>query len=217
MCISSLNFTLNPRFWMHLHTWQFHMSVKWAFHFNMAITNSWFLPHISSSSSCQYQKASSSTRLFKSKNIGVFYSSLSSIFCPFYCCCSIAKLCSTLWNPMDCSTPGSLVLHYLPEFAQIHVRWVSDTIYLILCHPLLLLPSVFPSIRVFTNESTFCIRWPKYWSFSFSISPSNDYLGLISFRVAWFDLLEVRGTLKSLLQHHNSKPSVLRHSAFFPI
>ena len=162
----------------------------------MAITNSWFLPHISFSSSCQYQKASSSTRLFKSKNTGVFYSSLSSIFCPFRCG-SVAKLCSTLWNPMDCSTPGSLVLHYLPEFAQIHVRWVSDTIYLILCHPLLLLPSVFPSIRVFTSESTFCIRWPKYWSFSFSISPSNDYLGLISFRVAWFDLLEVRGTLKS--------------------
>ena len=87
--------------------------------------------------------------------------------------------------------------------------------HLILYHPLLLLPSVFPSIRVFSNESVICIRWPDYWSFSFSCSPSNEYSGLISFRMDWLDLLAVQGTLKSLLQHHSSKASILRHSAFF--
>ena len=87
--------------------------------------------------------------------------------------------------------------------------------HLILCHPLLLLPSIFPSIRVFSNELALCIRWPKYWSFSFNISPSNEYLGLISFRMHWLDLLAVQGTLKSLLQHHISKASVLWCSAFF--
>ena len=87
--------------------------------------------------------------------------------------------------------------------------------HLILCHPLLFLPSVFPSIRVFSNESALHIRWPKYWSFSFSISPSNEYSGLISFRMDWLNLLTVQGTLKSLLQHHSSKASILRHSAFF--
>ena len=86
---------------------------------------------------------------------------------------------------------------------------------LILCHPLLLLPSIFPSIRVFSNESILRIRWPKYWSFSFSISPSSEYSGLISFRMDWLDLLAVQGTLKSLLQHHSSQASNLRHSAFF--
>ena len=87
--------------------------------------------------------------------------------------------------------------------------------HLILCHPLLLLPSIFPSIRVFSNESALHIRWPKYWSFSFSISPSNEHPGLMSFRMDWLDLLGVQGTLKSLLQHHSSKASILRHSAFF--
>ena len=87
--------------------------------------------------------------------------------------------------------------------------------HLILCRPLLLLPSIFPSIRVFSSESIFHIRWPKYWSFSFSISPSNEYSGLISFRMDWLDLLAVQGTLESLLQHHSSKASILRHSAFF--
>ena len=87
--------------------------------------------------------------------------------------------------------------------------------HLILCHPLLLLPSVLPSIRVFSNESVLPIRWPKYWSFSFSISPSNEYSGLISFRMDWLDFLAVQGTLKSLLQHHSSKVSVLQHTAFF--
>ena len=89
--------------------------------------------------------------------------------------------------------------------------------HLILCHPLLLLPSIFPSISVFTNELALRIRWPKYWSFSFSISPSNEYSGLISFRTDWLDLLAVQGTLKSLLQHHNSKASVLQCSAFFMV
>ena len=87
----------------------------------------------------------------------------------------------------------------------------------ILCHPLLLPPSIFPSIRVFSNESTLCIRWPNYWSFSFKVSPSNDYSGLISFRIDWFDLLAIQGTLKSLLQHHSSKASILWHSAFFTV
>ena len=89
--------------------------------------------------------------------------------------------------------------------------------HLILCHPLLLLLSIFPSIRVFSNESALCIRWPKYWSFSFNISPSNEYSGLISFRIDWLDLVAVQATLKSLLQHHSSKPSILWHSAFFTV
>ena len=94
---------------------------------------------------------------------------------------------------------------------------VMPSCHLILCHPLLLLPSMFPSIRVFSNESVLRIRWPKYWSFSFSISPSNEYSGLITFRMDWFDLLAVQGTLKSLLQHHSSKASILQHSAFFMV
>ena len=89
--------------------------------------------------------------------------------------------------------------------------------HLILCHPLLLLPSIFPSIRVFSNESVLHIRWPKYWSLCFSISPSNEYSGLISFRMDWLDLLAVQGTLKSLLQHHSSKASILWHSTFFMV
>ena len=94
---------------------------------------------------------------------------------------------------------------------------VIPSTYLILCRPLLLPPSIFPSIRVFSNESVLRIRWPKYWSFSFNISPSNEYSGLISFRIDWLDLLTVQGTPKSLLQHHSSKTSVLRHSAFFVV
>ena len=133
-------------------------------------------------------------------------------------CCSVAKLCLTLCNPMDCSIPGSLVLHYLLEFAQIYAPWVGDTInQLIFHHPLLLLPPIFPSIRVFSNELTLHTRWPKYWSFSFSISPSNEYSGLISFRIDWFDLLAAQGTLKSLLQSHNSQTSILWCSAFFMV
>ena len=95
------------------------------------------------------------------------------------------------------------------------IESVMPSNHLILCHPLLLPPSTFPSIMVFSNESVLCIRWPKYWSFSFSIIPSNEYSGLISFRMDWFDLLSVQGTLKSLLQHHSSKTSILQCSAFF--
>ena len=97
----------------------------------------------------------------------------------------------------------------------ISIEMVMPSNHLILCRPLLLPPSVFPSIKVFSNESALCIRWPKYWSFSFNIGPSNEYSGLISFRMNWLDLLAVQGTLKSLLQHHSSKASTLQHSAFF--
>ena len=95
------------------------------------------------------------------------------------------------------------------------IELVMPSNYLVLCHPLLLLPSIFPSMRVFTHESVLCIQWPKYWSFSFNISPSNEYLGLISFRIDWFDLLAIQGTLKSPLQHHSPKASILWGSAFF--
>ena len=117
---------------------------------------------------------------------------------------------------MDWSTPGFPVPHQLPEPTQLmSIMLVMSSNHPTLCRPLLLLPSIFPSIKVFSNESALCIRWPKYWSFSFSISPSNEYLGLISFRMDWLGLFAVQGTLKSLLQHQSSKASVLRHSAFF--
>ena len=117
---------------------------------------------------------------------------------------------------MDCSTPGSSVFHYLLEFAQFHICWVHwPCNHVILCHPLLL-PSIFPSIRIFSSESAHHIMWPKYWSFNFSNSPSDAYSGLISLRIDWFDLA-VQGTLKSLLQHHNSKASIIWHSAFFMV
>ena len=105
-----------------------------------------------------------------------------------------------------------------PEFTQTHVHWVGDAIQPSHpCRPLLLLPSIFPSIRVFSNESALLIRWPKYWNFSFNISPSNEHPGLISFRMDWLDLLAVQGILKSLLQHHSSKSSILQCSAFFTV
>ena len=132
------------------------------------------------------------------------------------CCCSATKSYPTLCNPMDYSTLGFPVLHHLLEFAQImSIESVMPSNRLILCCPLLLLPSIFPSIRVFSNELALHIKWPKYWSFSFSISPSNEYSGLIAFRIDWLDLLAVQGTLKSLLQHHNCKASILQCSAFF--
>ena len=115
---------------------------------------------------------------------------------------------------MNSSTPGLPVHHKLPEFTQTHAHRVRQRM---LCRPLLLLPPIPPSIRVFSNESTLCMRWPNYWSFSFSISPSNEHPGLISFRMNWLDLLAVQGTLKSLLQHHSSKASIFRHSAFFTV
>ena len=122
---------------------------------------------------------------------------------------------------MDCNTPGFPVHHQLPELTQTHLHWVGwyhlPSNHLILCCPLLLLPSIFPSIKVFSNESVLSIRWPKYWSFSFSISPSNQYSGLISFRIDCFDLLAIQRTFKSLLQHHNSKLLILQHSAFFMV
>ena len=122
---------------------------------------------------------------------------------PPTCCCSVTQLYPTLCNPMDHSMPGSPVLQHIPEFAQIHVHWMNDLLShnLILCHPILLLPSIFPSVRVFSNESALHVRWPKDWSFSISVS--NEYLGLITFRIDWFDLLAVQGTLKSPLQHHS--------------
>ena len=129
------------------------------------------------------------------------------------CCCLVTKSCPTFCNPMDCTPPGFPVLHCLLKLMSIES--VMPSSHLILCHSFLLLPSVFPSIRVFPSESALCIRWPKYWSFSFSVSPSSEHPGLISFRMDWFDLLAVQGTLKSLLQHHSSKASILWCSAFF--
>ena len=123
---------------------------------------------------------------------------------------SVAQLCLTPCDPMDCSTPGLPVHHQLPEFTQTHVHWVGEAIQP--SHPLLSpSPPTFnlSSIRVFSNESVLRIRWPKYWSFSFNISPSNEYSGLIFFRMDWLDLLAVQGTLKSLLQHHSSKASII--------
>ena len=129
---------------------------------------------------------------------------------------SIAQSCPTLCSPMNCSTSCLPVHHQRPEFTQIHVHRVSDVIHhLILCRPLLLLAPIPPSIRVFCNESTLPTRWPKYWSFSFNTSPSNEQPGPISFRMDWLDLLAVQGTLKSLLQYHSSKASILRRSTFF--
>ena len=128
----------------------------------------------------------------------------------------VVQSCPTLCDPVDCSTPVFPVHHQLVELTQTHVHWVSDAIQP--SHPLSfpsLPPPIFPSIRVFSKESVFRIRWPKYWSFSFSISPSNEYSGLIPFRIDCFDILAVQGTLKSLLLHHNSKASILQLSAFF--
>ena len=131
---------------------------------------------------------------------------------------SVTQSCQTLCDPMDCSTPRIPVHHQLPDFTQTHVYQVSmPSSHLILCHPLLLLPPIPPSIRVFSNESTLRMRWTKDWSFSFSIIPSKEIPGLISFRMDWLDLLAVQGTLKTLLQHHSSKPSILQRSAFFTV
>ena len=120
---------------------------------------------------------------------------------------SVAQSCPTLCNPMNRSTPGLPVPHQLPEFTQTHmpIELVMPSSHLILCRPLLLSPPIPPSIRVFSNESTLLMRWPEYWSFNFSISPSSEHPGLISFRMDWLDLLAVQGTLKSLLQHHGPK------------
>ena len=131
---------------------------------------------------------------------------------------SVAQSCLTLCSPMDCSMPGFPVHHQLPEFTQTHVHWIGDAIQP--SHPLMS-PSVptfnLSRVRVFSNESILHIRWPKYWNFSFSLSPSSEYSGLISFRIDWSGLLAVQGTLKSLLQHHSSKASILWCSDFFMV
>ena len=132
---------------------------------------------------------------------------------------SVAQKCPTLCNPMNCSTPGLPVHHQLPEFTQTHVHRVGDAIRP--SHPLVVpfssCPQSLPASESFPMSQLFRMRWPKYWSFSFSIIPSKEIPGLISFRMGWLDLLAVQGTLKSLLQHHSSKASILRHSAFFTV
>ena len=131
---------------------------------------------------------------------------------------TVTQSCLTLCDPMNCSTPGLPVHQQLPEFTQTNVHRVSDAIcHLTLCRPLLLLPPIPPSTTVFSNESTLRMRWPKYWSFSFSIISSKEIPGPISFRMDWLDLLAVHGTLKSLLQQHSSKASILQRSAFFTV
>ena len=118
--------------------------------------------------------------------------------------------CPTLCDPMNCSKPGLPVMTSTRSLLKLmSIESVLPSNNLVLCHPLLILPSIFPSISIFSNESVLCIRWPKYWSFSFNISPTNEYSGLISFRMDWLNLLAVQGTLKSLLQHHSSKASIL--------
>ena len=128
---------------------------------------------------------------------------------------SVVQSCLTLCDPMNRSTRGLPAHHQLPEFTQTHIHQVSDAIQP--SHPLSSPSPPALNIRVFSNESTLCMRWPKYWSFSFSIIPSKEIPGLISFRINWLDLLVVQGTLKSLLQHHSSEASILQHSAFFTV
>ena len=131
---------------------------------------------------------------------------------------SVAQSYLTLCDPMNCSTSGLPVHHQLPEFTKLmSIESVMPSSHLILCHPLLLLSPIPPSIRAFSNESTLRMRWPKYWSFSFSISPSKEHPRLISFKMDWLDLLAVQGTLKSLLHYHSSKALILRLSAFFTV
>ena len=124
----------------------------------------------------------------------------------------VAQSCLTLCDPINCSMPGFPFHHNIKLMS---IMPVLPSNHLILCHPLLLLPSIFPSITGFSNKSVLYIRWPKYWSFSFSISPSNEYSGLITFRIDWYDLFAVQVTLKSLLQHHSSKASTPQCPAFF--
>ena len=137
---------------------------------------------------------------FKKKNFHFYF------YCCWYCCCSVTQSCPAICDTMDCSMPGCPVFHHLLsllKFMSTELGMPSN--HLVLCYPLLLLPSIFPSNRIFSTELTLCIRWPKYWSFSLSISLSSKYSGLISFRIDWFDLLEVQVSLKSLLQKHSSK------------
>ena len=134
----------------------------------------------------------------------------------FFTCCSVAQSCLTLCDPMDCSTPGLPVHHQLWSLLKLKsIESMMSSNHLILRCPLLLLPSIFPSIRISSDKSALCIRRPKYWSFSFSISPSNEYSGLISFRIDWFDLPAVQGILKSLLQHYPLRAFIPQRSVFF--
>ena len=131
---------------------------------------------------------------------------------------SVTQSCPTLCNPMNRSMPGLSVHHQLPDPTKpMSIELVMPSNHLILHQPFLLLPSIFPRSKVFSNESALRIRWPKYWSFSFNISPSSEHPGLISFRMDWLDLLAIQGTLKSLLQHHSTKASILQCSAFFTV
>ena len=135
-------------------------------------------------------------------------------------CCSAtwAQSCLNLWNPWPAACQASLSCNISQSLLKIMpIDLVMPSNHLILCHPLLLLPSIFPSITVFSNEMSLHIRWPKYWSFRFSISPSNEYSGLISFRIDWFGLLAVQGTLKSHFQYHTSKTSIFWRSVFFMV
>ena len=141
------------------------------------------------------------------KKVVVQFSSVQSL--------SHVQLFATPWTAARQASLSITSSRSLLELMSIESVMLSN--HLILCHLLLLPPSIFPNIRVFANESVLCMRWPKYWSFSFSISPSNEFSGLISFRMDWLDLLAVQGTLKSLLQHHSSKPSILQHSAFLMV
>ena len=146
------------------------------------------------------------------------FSSVYGINCCCCCYCWVTKSCPIICNPRTAARQASLSFIISRSLLKLmSIESVMPSNHLILCRPLLLLSSVSPSIRVFSNESALRIRWPKYWSFNFSISPSSKYLGLISFRVDWFDLLAVQGTLKSLLQHHSSKASILQPSAFFMV
>ena len=151
----------------------------------------------------------SETDLQSTSTINIYFC-LFACFHRSFCCCLVAKSCLTLCNAMDCSMPGSLSFTVSQSLLKLmSIESVMPSNHLIFFHPLFLLPSIFPSIRVFSNESVHRIRQSKYWSFSISISPSNEYSGLISFRTDWFDLLEVQGTLKSLLQHNSLKASIL--------
>ena len=140
------------------------------------------------------------------------------VFLPLLQFSSVSQSCPTLCDPMNHSSQASLsIINSQSLLKFMSIESVMPSSHLILCRPLLLLPPIPPSFRVFSNESTLHMRWPKYWSFSFSIIPSNEHPGLISFRIDWLDLLAVQGTLKSLLQYHSSKASILRHSAFFTV
>ena len=142
----------------------------------------------------------------------------SSLFCTLVCGCSVLSHVQLFATPWTIACQASLSFTIPRSLLKLmSIELVMPSNHFILCLPLLLLPSIFPSIRVFPSELVLHIRWPKYWSFSFSISPSNEYSGLISFRIDWFDILAVQGTLKSLLQYHSLKTSILWHSAFFKV